>query len=260
MPYNPGKWKRTFQEVFMKKYIRILVLGLALIATAGLFSGGAAGAEEKPRIGVLRFTNQTSAGWWHGGVGSELQDMLINELASNKSLRVLERKELDAVLGEQDLGASGRIAPNTRAKLGQVTGAKYLVAATVSAFEEGASGQGGGISIGGISVGGKQERAYIAVDLKVIDVDTGEIAESRTVEATSKSGGLSLGLHTFGIGGELNKQAKTPTGKAIRACIVEIAEYLDCSMVRGSKDPCMAEYKAKEQKRREKTKGSVDLE
>lgn len=244
----------------MKKHTVIFVLSLTLMVMANFLSGSAARAEEKPRIGVLRFTNQTSAGWWRGGVGSELQDMLINELASNKSLRVLERKELDAVLGEQDLGASGRIAPNTRAKIGQVTGAKYLVAATVSAFEEGTSGGGAGISIGGISVGGKQERAYIAVDLKVIDVTTGEIAESRTVEATSKSGGLSLGLHTFGIGGELNKQAKTPTGKAIRACIVEIAEYLDCAMVRGPKDPCMEEYKAKEQKRKAKTKSSVDLE
>jgi curli biogenesis system outer membrane secretion channel CsgG len=244
----------------MKKYLSIFVLSLALVVTASFLNGSAARAEEKPRIGVLRFTNQTAAGWWRGSVGNELQDMLINELASSKSFRVLERKELDAVLGEQDLGASGRVAKDTRAKIGHITGAKYLVAATVSAYEEGTSGKGGGISIGGISVGGKQERAYIAVDLKVINVDTGEIAESRTVEGTSQSSGLSLGLHTFGIGGELNKQSKTPTGKAIRACIVEIAGYLDCALARGPKDPCMNEYNAKEQKRKEKTKGSIDLE
>ena len=55
---------------------------------------------EKPRIGVLRFTNRTSAGWWHGSVGRDLQDMLISELFSTKAFQVLERKEINAVLSE----------------------------------------------------------------------------------------------------------------------------------------------------------------
>jgi len=78
-------------------------------------------AEEKPRLGVLRFTNHTSAGWWEGSVGTDLQDMLIAELASTNSFRVLERRELDAVLNEQDLGDSGRVNPRTRARLGKIT-------------------------------------------------------------------------------------------------------------------------------------------
>jgi len=217
-------------------------------------------AQEKPRLGVLRFTNDTSAGWWSSSVGSELQDMLIAELAAMKSFKVLERKELDAVMEEQDLGASGRVNKDTRSKVGNITGAQYLVSATVSAFEEGTSGAGGGLSFGGVSVGGKKGTAYLAVDLKVIDVETGEIADVRTVEATSKSGGVSLGLNKWGVGGSLDKEKKTPTGKAIRACIMEIAEYLECSMVKGKDDACMAGYNAKESSRREKTKGAIDLD
>jgi len=71
-------------------------------------------------------------------------------LVSTKAFQVLERKELDAVLGEQDLGASGRVDKNTAARIGKIKGAKYLVASTVSAFEESSSGNGGGIGIGGI--------------------------------------------------------------------------------------------------------------
>ncbi len=89
---------------------------------------------------------------------------------------------------------SGRVNPKTSARLGKITGAKYLVAATLSAFEHNTSGGGGGISFGGISLGGKQEKAYMAVDLKVIDVETGEIYDARTVEATSKSSGISVGV------------------------------------------------------------------
>jgi curli biogenesis system outer membrane secretion channel CsgG len=186
--------------------------------------------------------------------------MLINELASMGSFRVLERKELGAVIKEQDLGASGRISKSTRSKIGNITGAKYMVAATVSAYEESSKGTGGGISFGGISLGGKQEKAYMAIDLKVIDVETGEIADHRTVEANSTSGGLDVGLSFSGFSGNLGGFEKTPAGKAIRACIMETAEYLDCSLNQGKDASCMADYNAKENRRREKTKSSISLE
>ena len=100
----------------MKKRAVLFILGVILIPFSLSF------AAEKPRIGVLRFTNQTSAGWWSGGMGSELQDMLASELANTKAFQVLERKEINAVMGEQDLGASGRIDPKTRAKMGKIKG------------------------------------------------------------------------------------------------------------------------------------------
>ncbi|MFH0996956.1 MAG: CsgG/HfaB family protein [Pseudomonadota bacterium] len=125
----------------MKKFSFLLTLGLMV----SFFSLSM--AAEKPRLGVLRFTNHTSAGWWSGSMGSELQDMLAAELASIGAFQVLERKEIDAVLGEQDLGASGRIDSQTKAKMGKIKGARYLVAGTVSAFEEQTSGGGAGISV-----------------------------------------------------------------------------------------------------------------
>ena len=168
---------------------------VVLIALFLLLTGFTAGyGEEKPRIGVLRFTNDTNAGWWNSNVARELQDMLASELVSTKKFQVLERSEIDAVLGEQDLGASGRISKSTRAKLGKIKGAKYLVAGTVSAYEEDVSGTGGGVSFKGISVGGKKEKCYIAVDVKVIDTETGEIVDARTIEANAKGGGLGAGV------------------------------------------------------------------
>jgi curli biogenesis system outer membrane secretion channel CsgG len=217
-------------------------------------------AAEKPRIGVLRFTNHTSAGWWSWKVGSELQDMLSAELSSTKAFQVLERKEIDAVLGEQDLGESGRIDKNTKAKIGKIKGAQYLVAATVSAYEEETSGSGAGIGIAGFRIGGTKEKAYIAVDLKVIDTETAEIVDARTVEASSAAKGISLGGGVGIFSGSLAKYEKTPAGKAIRACIIEIAEYLECSLVKGKDDECIEEYAEKEEKRKETTKKAIELE
>jgi curli biogenesis system outer membrane secretion channel CsgG len=235
----------------MKKWTLLLILIGTSLVTA---------LAEKPRLGVLRFTNRSGAYWWGSGVGNELQDMLISELASKKVFSVLERKEIDAVLGEQDLGDSGRIDAATKAKIGKIKGAQYLVAATVSAFERDTQDTGGGLSFKGISVGGKREKAYMAVDLKIIDSTTGEIVDSRTVEATSKSTGVNLGLYRGGFGGRLNNEKKTPAGKAIRACIMEIADYLECSMINGPNSPCMDEYNQKEGSRREKTKKAIDLD
>lgn len=233
---------------------------LLVILCITLFWASQSLAKGKPRLGVLRFTNDTSAGWWNSSVGRELQDMLASELVSTRAFHVLERKEIDAVLGEQDLGASGRISRSTRAKIGKIKGAKYLVAATVSSYEENTSGTGGGLSIAGFSLGGKKTKAYIAVDLKVIDTETGEIVDSRTVEASSSSGGLSVGGGVGMFSGSLSRYKKTPAGKAIRACIIEIADYLQCSLVEGRNDSCMDDFNAKESSRRERTKKAIDLE
>jgi curli biogenesis system outer membrane secretion channel CsgG len=238
----------------MKKFVFSAVLVLFV------FSLSAAIAQEKPRLGVLRFTNQTHAGWWRGNMGYELQDMLASELASTKAFSVLERKEINAVLGEQDLGASGRIDPKTKAKIGKIKGAQYLVSGTVTAFEEDTKGTGGGIGIMGFRVGGKQDKAYMAVDLKVIDATTGEIVDNRTIEATSESSGFNVGAHFGILSGDLGKYEKTPAGKAIRACIIEISDYLVCSMTKGKNDPCMESYAKKESSRREKTKDAIKLE
>jgi len=217
-------------------------------------------AAEKIRVGVLRFTNQTAAGWWHGSVASELQDMLASELVSTKAFSVLERKEIDAVLGEQDLSASGRVSSKTKVKMKKLKGAQYLIAATVSAYEENTKGAGGAVRVGPVSLGGKKDKAYIAVDMKLIDTETGEIIDARTIEATAKGKALGggLSLRNFSVGG--GGYEKTPTGKAIRACIVYIAEYLECSMVKGKDHKCMDAWDKMESKRKAKTKGAIDMD
>ncbi|HYH06799.1 MAG TPA: CsgG/HfaB family protein [Thermoanaerobaculia bacterium] len=229
----------------------------SLFVAVSLFIAGTALAA-KPAIGVAEFKNDTSAGWWSGSVGEELAGMLSNELAGTGKFKVVEREKLDKVLDEQDLADSGRIKKSTGAKIGQVTGAQYLVIGTLSAFESDVKGTGGGLSFRGISVGGKKEDAYLAVDLRVVDTTTGEVAFTRTVEARASSSGMSVGVYRGGFGGDLGQYEKTPTGKAIRAVLMEISEYLGCVMV--DQDGCEAEYAAKESSRRDKTKKAIKLD
>lgn len=236
----------------MKRIVMGISLAVATLAPT------AAMAQNKPVLGVIEFKNESGAGWWRGGVGWELAGMLSNELAATNAFRVVERSKLEAVLQEQNLGASGRVAGGTGAKIGQLTGAQYLVAGTVTSYEENTKGTGGGISFKGVSLGGKSSEAYLAVDIRVINATTGEVDFVRTVEGRSKGGGVSVGLYRGGFGGQLSQENKTPAGKAIRAALVEVTDYLECAMVK--RDRCLQDYDAKEAKRRDSNRGALKLD
>lgn len=237
----------------MRRQLSTWICGAALVFAAN------AAVAEKPVLGVAEFQNTaTGVYWWGGGVGWDLSDMLTNELVATGSFTVVERAKLEPVLREQDLADYGRVKKGTGAKIGKLTGAKYLVLGSVSAFESDVSSKGGGVSFRGISVGGKKEEAYLAVDLRVVDTTSGEIVFVRTVEGRAASKGVNVGVYKGGFGGNLAQENKTPAGKAIRAAMVEITDYLSCVMV--EKDGCEAEYAAKEKKRRDSTKDSIKLD
>jgi curli biogenesis system outer membrane secretion channel CsgG len=222
-----------------------------------LLTGMPAQAQEKPVLAVIEFQNQAAVRWWGSGVGEELAGMLSNELVAMDAFRVVERDKLRAVLEEQNLAASGRVAAGSGPAIGRLTGAQYLVMGTVTSYDESSGSTGGGISVRGISLGGKQSRAYVAVDLRVVDATSGEVSFTRTIEGTATSGGVSVGFSRRGFGGALSNEENTPAGQAIRAALMEIAEYLECAMVK--KDRCLDAYRAKEDKRRERTRSKLRL-
>ncbi len=239
----------------MKKLVWGVALALAgtVVAVPVQARGG-----NKPVVAVAEFRNETAAGWWRGGVGWELSGMLSNELTSSGDFKVVERAKIESVLSEQNLAASGRTRAGTGAQMGKLTGADYLVMGTVTAYEENTASTGGGIMVKGIALGGKKSEAYLAVDVRVVNATTGDIEFSRTVEGRASSSGMSVGVYRGSFGGALSSEKNTPAGKAIRAALVEVTDYLDCVMVK--RDACEDEYQAKESKRREKTKKSLKLD
>ncbi|HRD72328.1 MAG: CsgG/HfaB family protein [Lysobacteraceae bacterium] len=233
-----------------------VALGLTL---ATLLSTSVAEARgERVTVAVAEFKNESGAGWWRGGVGWELSGMLSNELVATRAFNVVERSKLESVLSEQDLAASGRVRSGSGARIGQLTGADYLVMGTVTAYEEDVQSTGGGLSFRGISVGGKSEKAYLAVDIRVVNATTGEIEFVRTIEGEAKGGGMSLGISRGGFGGALSNEKNTPAGKAIRAAIIMTTDYLECVMVK--QNGCESEFDAADDRRRDRSRGSLDVD
>ena len=96
------------------------------------------------------------------------------------------------------------------------------------------------------------------MDIRVADTTSGVVSFTRSVEARAKSKGVSVGVYRGGFSGALAKEKNTPAGKAIRAMVIEVSDYLECAMV--TKGSCMAEFDAKEKRRRDSAKDAIDLD
>lgn len=104
----------------------LFALGMA----AAVAASPAAAQDTRPGIGVLSFENGGSYGLEsedYDAFEVGLQQMLITELAINTDLRLVDRGRIQEVLGEIDLGASGKVDANTAARIGKIVGAKYMI-------------------------------------------------------------------------------------------------------------------------------------
>lgn len=277
--------------------LRSVVAGLLAV---GLQLGGtlapalAQGGGGRPTVSVPDFKNTVTqpAWWWQGPVATDLAAALANELQATGDLQVVERSNTAAVLSEQEMAELGivRKGPNA-ARSGQMTGARYIVLGTVTSYDSGTDSKGSGSNFGFMGLGRSQEqlqtRDYVAIDIRVVDSSTGEIVGSRTVEgrasneASARSSGFSLapaaaaalllapnmgrtGQVLTGAAGTLNfgnsssESQRTPAAKAIRAALIEASDYVSCLLV--PKGNCLARYQAQDQLRRERSRGSLQLE
>lgn len=268
---------RTINQNSMKIAKPLTKLGIQALTAIAIASSGLSVsltpgmAQTKPTISVPDFKNETTWWWWQSGTARQLGDALSNELSATGNFQVVERQKLDAVLSEQELAELGLVRRDTAAKKGQLTGAQYVVLGRITAYEEDVEQERnrvgiGGINIGGVRIGGggsnEEQKAYIAVDLRVVDTTTGEVVHSHTVEgrATSKGQEASGNINILGmaIGGGSESKKRAPVGKALRAALIESSNYLSCVMVK--KDACIQKYQAQDNRRRENTQDVLKLE
>lgn len=203
-------------------------------------------AGNQTRIGVLEVGNTSSSSSVNvmgpggtvtynvgsGGVPVQgIEAILTDVMHRTGRFRMVERKVLGATLKEQDLGASGRIAKPSAAKVGKVLGAQYLFQAVITNYETGVEEKGGGLGgliggsagalLGGLSM--KSSKAIIGMNFRLINAETSEIMYTDQVQVDLSSSGLNFGGLGFaggaGIGGFMSEYAKTPIGHAVIAAV-----------------------------------------
>src|SRR6266545_3610993 len=114
------------------------LLSLALLGSLGPGLGAQGrGQDTRPGIAVMPFDNSGSYGQDKenfDALQKGIAGMLISELAANPAARVVERDQIQKLLEEQSLGASGRVDPQTAAKVGKLVGARYVITGTFIDF------------------------------------------------------------------------------------------------------------------------------
>ncbi|MEJ1462903.1 MAG: CsgG/HfaB family protein [Candidatus Sedimenticola sp. (ex Thyasira tokunagai)] len=201
----------------------------------------------KSRIGVLPVENSSSSStvnvtgsggtmtYTGGGGGVPVQGIeaiLMDAMHRTGRFRLVERKVLDKTLQEQDLGATGRIARSSAAKIGKVLGAQYLFQAVVTNYEAGVENKGGGLGgliggsagalLGGLSI--KSSKAVLGMNFRLINSETSEVVYTDQVQVAVEESGLSYGGAGYssgsgGLGGFLSDYSKTPIGQAVISAV-----------------------------------------
>jgi len=175
---------------------------------------------------------------FHSGVPSvsvgAATDIFTTALIQSGQFRVVERNRLNqGVVYEKQLNGAGMATGD--AAQHQLRGARYIFEGTVSEANAGESQHQGGLSIGGLNIGGAKNKDTIAVDVRIIDADTGDVLDSVSVSKAIDASAMGVG-GTAALAGTLasmsghaanpltpdvNYQASHKEGldKALRACI-----------------------------------------
>jgi curli biogenesis system outer membrane secretion channel CsgG len=179
----------------------------------------------KQAIGCKEFENEAG---WHGAweLGHNLTVMLESALFDSGRFVIVEREKLGAVLGEQDLAASGRAAKSKVAQTGAIRSARYIASGAVTEVSENQSGGDGGISFKGIRLGGGKNEAQITVIVKLIDTTTSEIVAKERIVGKAGGTSLNVGLSVGGLNTDMGGFKKTPLGQAAQDCIVKASEFI----------------------------------
>ncbi|MGH7538356.1 MAG: CsgG/HfaB family protein, partial [Gemmatimonadales bacterium] len=213
---------------------------LPLFLVAALVGAGtlAAQAPSKRRVAVLDFDYATVHQWVleifgsDQDIGKGIADMLVTNLVRNGTYSVIERKQLDQVLREQNFQQSGRADASSAVQLARLLGVDAIIIGSITQFgrDDKKLGVGGGARIGGIGLGGlgkKSAKAVVVIDARIVSTTTAEILAVSTGHGESKRSGLTLagGAAVGGVaaGGVFDMGssnfANTIIGEATRAAV-----------------------------------------
>jgi curli biogenesis system outer membrane secretion channel CsgG len=207
----------------MNKYFTFTVIFLAAIFCMHAAAQDLSGLKK--RVAVVNFEDRS--GYGHN-IGQGVSDMLVTALVESDQFIVIERGELDEVMKEQGLGLSGAVTPQSAAKVGQLLGVQRILTGSITEFGSKQNKVGGGI--GGFNIGVSTTTARVTVDIRFINVDTGEIVMAKTAEGEDSSTGLdNVGVEDIDFHNS-STWDNTQLGIASRQAINQCVEYVSDGM------------------------------
>jgi len=231
------------------KIFRIMpasVAAMALLAATLVVPSQAQGAKRRPRIAVMDFdyaTVQTVSASIFGtnvDIGKGIVDLLVTDLVKDGTYSIIERKQLDKILAEQNFSNSNRADATSAARIAKVLGVDAIIVGSITEFgnetkHTGLGGVGGnwhGVGLG--NIGHSNSKANVAITARIINVDTAEImgvADGKGQSSRASTNLLGGGGNWSGFGGgsadfgNSNFQ-QTIIGEATKAAVDQLSTNL----------------------------------
>src|SRR3990172_1179610 len=171
----------------MKRFIAFSVLFAMVLLLANVPGVEAAGGK-KIRVAVMNFANNSTWHWWGDRLGEAANDEFVTQLVNSGQFSVIERQQLQAILAEQGLGASGAVTASTAPKIGKLLGVQLIFTGSITSFSIKTTKAG----FGSIGIGGSYTKAESKLDVRMVDVQTGEILLAATGSGDKKMGGATV--------------------------------------------------------------------
>ncbi len=144
---------------------------------------------EKVSVGILPFSYVSSSADYQNVIS--IQEAVINSFVKTKRFAIVDRSKMDALKSEKELQKGEDFMDGSVVEQGKSLGAKFLISGHVvsaQAQEMRADDGKGNVEI--------TYKAKLVISLKVIDIETGQVVNSETIEP--KAGSSLMGMIGMG--------------------------------------------------------------
>jgi curli biogenesis system outer membrane secretion channel CsgG len=221
---------------------RIAIFVLCLTFVAG------ASAQQKKLVAVMNFdyaTVQSGVAAMFGtnqDIGKGIADILVDKLVNDGVYRVIERKQLDKILAEQNFSNSDRADKDSAAKIARILGVDAIIVGSITQFgrDDKSTNIGGGAAtnaLGRFGIGGvktSKSTAVCTITARMIDTSTAEILasvqghgeETRNGTGIVGAGGSYAGMAGGALDMKSSNFANTILGAAVNKATTDVAHGL----------------------------------
>jgi curli biogenesis system outer membrane secretion channel CsgG len=228
------------EDSFSMRYRRLMpvVIFLTVVAAQG---------QTRKRVAVMDFdygTVKTSVHQLFGAdqdIGKGITDMLVDRLVNDGTYSVIERKQLDKIIAEQNFSNSDRADASTAAKIARILGVDAIIIGSITQFgnDNSTTKVGAGLgALGRFGIGGaekKDSKAVVQITARMVDTSTAEILVSAQGKGDSERKGVGLlgaGGNGSGVGGAgLDMKSSgfqgTIIGEATNKAVTDVAAQLE---------------------------------
>ena len=158
--------------------------------------------SSRPRIAVLDFDYTPDVGnyltWYYGGSAAGASDVLVDRLVNGGQYTVIERSQIDAVLAEQNFGASGRVDASTAAQIGRILGVESVIIGSITKFNYDVKDRG--VRVLGVGTRRQVVEAEVQLNVRMVNTSTAEII--RTAQGTGEAEDTASSVSVIGVFGQ----------------------------------------------------------